>query len=310
MAPDFLQVLTRKHKNYFPLSQKELQRLKVGGTRIRPNSKQKKFSTPPFLSIVTVNKNRVEDLKNTIESVLSQSYRDKELLIIDGGSEEKSIEVIRKYEKNIAFWLSYNDQGIYDAMNRGTLLSRGTWLLFLNAGDCFYDSESLSKLLSYCEEEEELVYGNHEVRYIDKNFRRIHFARSIRSHYDLWHHMGFCHQSLIARRELQKQNLFDNGNLSADYKFVLSSFVAGHKIRRVPVIVASVDTAGVSQRRRIYMEIERWKISREVAPRVWTDLGFLWILCSTSLRVFIQKLLGRRITRRILELKYAKREKE
>ena len=157
---------------------------------------------------------------------------------------------------------------------------------------------------SYCTEGKELIYGDHEVRYTDKNFSRIHLSRPISSYSDLWHHMGFCHQSLIVRKEIQRKNLFDNRNLSADYKFVLASFLKGHTIQHVPVIVASVDTEGVSQKRRIYMEIERWRISWELAPKFWLPLAFFCVLCSSSLRYFMQKLLGKRITAWILYLKY------
>ena len=301
---EFLSSLGEKHKNYFVIPTEELQKLKIGGAWSRSPPPQAKASAPPLVSIITVVKDNPHALEDTIQSVLSQSCKNKEQLIIDGGSTQETLEVLTRYEQKIDFWLSHTDQGIYDAMNRGTLLARGTWLLFLNAGDYFYTSESLLELLSYCDEQAELVYGDHEVRYSDKNYSRIHSSPSIRSYYDLWRHMGFCHQSLIVRKDIQSQNLFDNNNLSADYKFVLGSFLRGHKIQHVPVIVASVDTGGVSQRRRIYMEIERWRVSWELSPRAWLPLAFFGILCSTSIRFSIQKLLGDRLTAIILGFKY------
>ena len=229
-------------KTIFLSLQKNYKKLKIGGAWSRSRSPQAKASAPPLVSIITVIKDNPHALEDTIQSVLSQSCKNKEQLIIDGGSTQETLEVLARYEQKIDFWLSHIDQGIYDAMNRGTLLARGTWLLFLNAGDYFYTSESLLELLSYCDEQAELVYGDHEVRYSDKNYSRIHFSPSIRSYYDLWHHMGFCHQSLIVRKDIQSKNLFDNNNLSADYKFVLGSFLRGNKIQHVPVIAASVDT--------------------------------------------------------------------
>ena len=301
--PKFLNPLLNEegYRNYSPLSIEELQELKMGGIWTRSSSQGKNLAEPlPLVSIITVVKNNPHALENTIQSVLSQSCKDREQLIIDGGSKKETLQVLSRYEEKIDFWLSHIDQGIYDAMNRGALLARGTWLLFLNAGDCFYTSESLRELLSYCNEQAQLVYGDHEIHYTDKNYSRIHYSPPIRSYCDLWHHMGFCHQSLIVRKAVQVQNLFDNNNLSADYKFVLGSFLAGYKIQHVPVVVARVDTAGVSQKRRIYMEIERWRVSWELAPRVWLPLAFFWILCSTSMRFFIQKLLGNRLTALIL----------
>ena len=306
VVPKFLNPLSEEHKNYFPLSIEELQNLKMGGGWSRV-SQQRQASARPLVSIITVVRNNPSALERTIQSVLSQSYKDREQLIIDGASTKETLRVIDKYEQKVDFWLSHADQGIYDAMNRGTLLARGVWLLFLNAGDTFYTSESLLKLLSYCDNSAELIYGDHEVRYTNKNYSRIHFSSPIRSYYNLSHHMGFCHQSLIVRKDIQSKNLFDNNNLSADYKFVLGSFLSGYKIQHVPLVVASVDTAGLSQKRRIYMEIERWRVSWELSPRsclTWLPLTFFLIVCSTSMRFLTQKLLGDRLTAILLRLKY------
>lgn len=91
------------------------------------------------LSIITVNLNNKDGLQKTIESVISQTCKDFEWIIIDGGSVDGSKDIIEKYSKEIDYWVSESDQGIYHAMNKGILRSHGEYLLFLNSGDYLFD---------------------------------------------------------------------------------------------------------------------------------------------------------------------------
>ena len=97
----------------------------------------------PKLSIITVNLNNKAGLQKTIESVFSQTFTDYEYLVIDGGSEDGSKELIKKYENKFVYWVSEKDKGIFNAMNKGILKASGEYLLFLNSGDYFYDSAVL-----------------------------------------------------------------------------------------------------------------------------------------------------------------------
>ena len=83
------------------------------------------------LSIITVNFNDAEGLERTIKSVISQSFKDYEFIIIDGGSTDGSVDVIKKYEKNIDYWVSEPDGGIYQGMNKGLRQSKGDYLNFI-----------------------------------------------------------------------------------------------------------------------------------------------------------------------------------
>lgn len=100
------------------------------------------------VSIITINYNNAEGLKHTIKSVLEQTFRDVEYIVIDGGSSDNSVEVIKSFEDNIDFWISEPDKGIYNAMNKGVSHAHGEYCLFLNSGDFLYDSDSLEALCS------------------------------------------------------------------------------------------------------------------------------------------------------------------
>ncbi len=101
----------------------------------------------PFLSIVTVNFNNLKGLKHTIESVLKQSWKDFEYIIIDGGSTDGSSELISEMSKSFAYSVSEPDNGIYNAMNKGLKVATGEYIYFLNSGDCLADSLVLEKII-------------------------------------------------------------------------------------------------------------------------------------------------------------------
>ena len=96
------------------------------------------MSHQPVFSIITVTYNAERWLERTILSVLSQSYTNVEYLIIDGGSKDRTVEIIRQYASGLAYWVSEPDKGLYDAMNKGLRQATGDYLVFLNAGDTFH----------------------------------------------------------------------------------------------------------------------------------------------------------------------------
>src|SRR5690554_603900 len=101
------------------------------------------------LSIITVNLNNQKGLQSTIESVISQTYQNFEHIIIDGGSVDNSIEVIKEFESIFKLkrkqlkWVSERDKGIYNAMNKGIKIANGDYLIFMNSGDTFFSNNTL-----------------------------------------------------------------------------------------------------------------------------------------------------------------------
>lgn len=122
------------------------------------------------ISIITINYNNLEGLKRTVESVINQTWRDFEYIVIDGGSTDGSTEYIKSQSENIDYWVSESDKGIYNAMNKGIKVATGEYLLFLNSGDHLYSNmvlEQNHKFLTL----QDIIYFNLQV--IDENQKFI-----------------------------------------------------------------------------------------------------------------------------------------
>src|SRR2546426_834552 len=100
----------------------------------------------PLLSIVIVVYNAGSTLKHAIESVLNQTYKNIELIIIDGGSNDNTLQIINNYSSQIGYFISEKDNGIYDAMNKGILAAKGDWILFLGADDILYRPDIITDI--------------------------------------------------------------------------------------------------------------------------------------------------------------------
>lgn len=113
------------------------------------------------VSVITVCYNVVDTIEETIKSVINQNYNNYEYIIIDGGSNDGTVDIIEKYKDKIAYMVSEKDSGIYDAMNKGFNHSTGEWVIYVNSGDGFYDNMALSHLVMDKNiTEYDIVYGD------------------------------------------------------------------------------------------------------------------------------------------------------
>ena len=101
------------------------------------------------LSIITINFNDAKGLEKTIQSVINQTYKDFEYIVVDGASTDGSVDVIKKYSNKLTHWVSEPDTGIYNAMNKGTRMASGEYCLYLNSGDFLADNDVLEKAFNY-----------------------------------------------------------------------------------------------------------------------------------------------------------------
>ena len=125
------------------------------------NSLKLKSGICPDFTIITVVYNGEDDIEETIKSIINQSYDNFEYLIIDGGSTDRTLEIINKYKNKIDVVVTQKDKGIYDAMNKGMRLASGRWINFMNSGDYFSNLNVLEKILPYLNSKYFLVAGGY-----------------------------------------------------------------------------------------------------------------------------------------------------
>ena len=134
-------------KSYEFLPRSNETRFDEGGIRFKNNSKKVK-NLYPFISIITVVKNGEKYLEETIKSVINQTYKNYEYIVIDGGSKDKTLDIIKKYSDKIDYWVSETDKGLYDAFNKGMQLAKGDFIGIINSDDV-YLSKTLEILKKY-----------------------------------------------------------------------------------------------------------------------------------------------------------------
>ena len=158
----------------------------------------------PLFSIITPTFNCKEDLELTLESLHQQTFKDFEHIIIDGGSTDGTLEVIEANDKNVKYWVSEKDNGLYDAMNKGIKQASGDYLEFLNAGDIYQDCNALAKIADKASDlSNHVLYG--EIILVDKSNNDIYPVKPVGFSLDVIKARGTAclnHQSMFTRKDV------------------------------------------------------------------------------------------------------------
>ena len=202
----------------------------------------------PKLSVITIVMNGMPYVEQTIDSVLNQSYRNSEYIVIDGGSIDGTVDVIKSRESGITKWVSEKDKGIADAFNKGLSFATGDYILFLNADDALVNSEILKVMAEEIVKDNfpDLIYG--DCNLLDRHHGQIlNRTRVIFSHQNLRRGGVMPHPSLFThRRYFEKYGTFDpDFKIAMDYEWMLRG-AFDVRISRVPILVTNVRSGGIS----------------------------------------------------------------
>jgi putative colanic acid biosynthesis glycosyltransferase len=205
---------------------------------------------PKAVSIITVVRNGANFFERSIISVLNQNNKGIEYIVIDGGSTDGTLDIIKRYSDQISYWISEPDKGIYDAMNKGIKASNGEWIFFLGCDDYLISDQSINKLLNHAANNVKIVFG--DVIYSDGyRFRSSLGVRTLIS--NSVHHQGCIYKSM----------LFDNflydpaTKICGDYELNLISFLKGYEFQYVNEVISFCQIGGVTttSRKNAYKEI-------------------------------------------------------
>lgn len=185
------------------------------------------------ISIVTVCFNSAKTIEQTIKSVINQSYNNIEYIIIDGGSTDGTLDVIKKYEPYISYWVSEPDKGIYDAMNKGIRAATGELLGFINSDD-WYEKDILGKYVNkYQLDQADVLYGDLTI-VDDSGAAQQHWLCDDVCFDYFYFKMVIPHPTTFIKTKILKENMFSTKNkLVSDYELLLRLFVEGHKFQYV-----------------------------------------------------------------------------
>jgi len=207
------------------------------------------YIEPPQISIIIATFNAEKTLRRCLDSIKNQINPNFELIIIDGGSSDDTVGIIKAYSQHINHWMSEPDNGIYDAWNKGVRLARGNWIWFLGADDYFYDNLSIEKIVYFTQattSTSKVLYSR--VMLVNNEGNEIYACG------DDWEvtkklffkHMNIPHQGVLHHKALFSNRLFNTDfRICGDYELLLGELKL-HDALFYPEITVCMQAGGVS----------------------------------------------------------------
>lgn len=229
------------------------------------------------ISIITVCFNEKETIEGTFLSVFNQTYQDVELVVIDGASNDGTLQVIEKYREKIAYFVSEPDGGVYNAMNKGIKAASGDFIIFLNANDVFYDNFVLEKVAKALRENPEVKILFGDVDYISPDRKNIQTQTFENIKTDLSLILNnICHQSIFYHKSLFKQfGLYsEEFKIYADWDFNIKCLVENKgPALYLPTVISKFQLGGIcsTKENRKICKNERKALIR----KYYSDFKFL-----------------------------------
>lgn len=217
-------------------------------------------------SIITINYNNCEGLRKTIESVINQTFRDFEYIVIDGGSTDGSVDVINEYADRIDYWVSESDKGIYDAMNKGIIRSKGQWLNFMNSGDRFYSPDvlkTIEKELTDCD-----ILVGRDYHYSEEKQQGFASILPKRISMLTFYLSTLPHQSAFFKHELFTDSLYNTDlRICSDWLFYIRNIVEREcSVKLISTIICHRQPKGISNTLQEKVSEERKQVLHSIMP--------------------------------------------
>jgi acetyltransferase-like isoleucine patch superfamily enzyme len=218
-----------------------------GGLRIN-NYKKETSDKKPLISIITIVYEDELSIEETILSVLEQTYDNIEYIVIDGGSKDKTLDVIKKYEQYIDLWVSEPDNGIYDAWNKGLLAATGDWLNFMNCGDIFVKQDTVANVFVDKDySDSDIIFGN---SYMKKENGDVSAIKSSAPIARLRFAPVYRHGASFIRTSVHKKHLYDLSKkkfgYALDFYNINTLYLNGYRFKKIDEEILTFLLDGVS----------------------------------------------------------------
>jgi glycosyltransferase involved in cell wall biosynthesis len=247
----------------------------------------------PLVTIITAVFNGQDHIEETIMSVLAQTYPNLEYIIIDGGSTDGTIEILKKYDHRLDYWVSEKDKGISSAFNKGIKAAAGIYINFQGDGDGLYEPQALEKIFKGLPENVMLVSGR--IQRVDiqgKHLFESPFIPKFKKH-SLLFKMSLPHQGLFTHiKFFQEYGLFDEENkYCMDYEHLLRAYKEFPEVVTTKEVVAKwrADGLGNGKTKEILKEYHAIKMKNKVASELVLQLINMW----SHFKFGIKRILGK-----------------
>jgi glycosyltransferase involved in cell wall biosynthesis len=199
------------------------------------------------ISIITVVRNGEQHIEQTINSIISQTYTNIEYIIIDGNSKDRTVEIIKKYNQYLTYWISEPDKGIFDAMNKGVQAATGEWIVFINADDFLVNNDIVSQVVPYLLNSNSLInYG--QILYIEADESETLHGFEWNKIKQKFRYFGMVipHQATFHSKQLFDNRQFNTKlKVAADYDLLLS-YLSKNDAEYLPMIISKMRGGGFS----------------------------------------------------------------
>ena len=224
-------------------------------------------------SIITINYNNATGLEQTIKSIIDQTCNNLQFIIIDGGSTDGSVDVIKQNAKHIDYWVSEPDGGRYPAMNKGIRQATGNYLNFMNSGDTFH-SPSVLEDIAMMNLNEDIITGGFYDK--EKDEKHIIVPQDVTLLTILKN--TFNHQATFFKRDLFDSRLYDeNYVIQSDAKFNIESIIFDNcSVKIIDYIIADYDFNGISSRKELVLNERKRMLEELFPPRVLKDYEYMY----------------------------------
>lgn len=265
-------------------------------------------SPSPLITVIVAVYNHVRTLQQCIDSVVRQTYPNKELIIIDGGSKDGTVDLLEENREQISYWISEPDRGIYNAWNKGLAQAHGEWICFLGADDFLWDAQVLERVaaqLVMIPPDIRVAYG--QIMLLNNQGENLYPVgepwKKVKERFKQI--MSVPHPGLMHRRSLFEQhgNFDESFRIAGDYELLLRELKTADAFFISDIILAAMRQGGVSSDpANSLVGIRELRAAQRKNGQRWPGRIWLTAMANAYIRLLLWNLLGEHAARRILDL--------
>lgn len=262
----------------------------------------------PLISIVVAVYNGSQTLPQCIDSVVQQTYSNKELIVIDGGSNDGTVEILKANNEHIRYWISEPDRGIYNAWNKALAQAQGEWICFLGADDFFWDAQVLEKMSGHIQKlptDIRVVYG--QIMLLNSNDEQVFLSgvpwQNVKKRFKQI--MCIPHTGALHRRSLFEQHgVFDESfRIAGDYELLLRELKSADAEFIPGLITVAMRQGGISSKpANVLVVMREWRVASRLHGQRVPSVSWLMAMLRVYIRLLLWQCLGEQAARKILDL--------